>query len=148
MIDPFEELQQIRKQQEQLTQLVNQALKQPPRFTISDQAIAEQLAQMLPAKLEQTAQTIDTAVSRIPKHISFESEILGFASLKSLLVFTGVFFVMLAAMIWYTVHTKEQMSDLELRGNTNQKFVDWVLEKRPQVIEDYNKSLQAQKPQK
>ena len=141
MIDPFEELQQIRKQQEQLTQLVNQALKQPPRFTISDQAIAEQLAQMLPAKLEQTAQTIDTAVSRIPKHISFESEILGFASLKSLLVFTGVFFVMLAGMGWYTVHTREEMNELEVKGSTNQKFVDWALKNRPEMIEDYNKSL-------
>lgn len=148
MIDPFEELQQIRKQQEQLTQLVNQAIKQPPRWTIEDKAIAEHLARLLPAKLEQTAQTIDTAVSRIPKHISFESEILGFTSLKSLLVFMGVFFVMLAGMGWYTVHTNEQLHDLEVKSSTNQKFVDWALQNRPQMIEDYNKSLQAPKPQK
>lgn len=145
MIDPFEELQQIRKQQEQLTQLVNQAIKQPPRFTISDQAIAEQLAKLLPAKLEQTAQTIDTAVSRIPKHISFESEILGFTSLKSLLVFVGVFFVMLVGMGWYTVHTNEKLHDLEIRSSTNQKFVDWVMQNRPQIIEDYNNSLKKEK---
>jgi len=126
---------------------VNQAIKQPPRFTINDQAIAEQLSKMLPAKLEQTAQAMENTVARIPKHISFESEILGFASLKSLLVFTGVFFVMLAGMVWYTVHTNEQLHDLEIKSSTNQKFVDWALQNRPQMIEDYNKSLQAQKPQ-
>ncbi len=141
MIDPFEELQQIRKQQEQLTQLVNQALKQPPRFTISDQAIAEQLAQMLPAKLEQTAQVMEKTVAQIPRHISFESEILGFASLKSLLVFTGVFFVILAGMGWYTVHTREEMNELEVKGSTNQKFVDWVMQNQPKIIDEYNQSL-------
>lgn len=141
MIDPFEELQQIRKQQEQLTQLVNQAIKQPPRFTISDQAIAEQLAQMLPAKLEQTAQAMEKTVAQIPRHISVESEVLGFVSLKSLLVFTGVFFVILAGMGWYTVHTKEAMNELEVKGSTNQKFVDWALANRPEMIEAYNKSL-------
>ncbi len=145
MIDPFEELQQIRKQQEQLTQLVNQAIKQPPRWTIEDKAIAEHLARLLPAKLEQTAQTIDTAVSRIPKHISFENEILGFTSLKSLLVFTGVFFVMLAGMGWYTVYTNEKLHELKTRGITNQKFVDWVTANRPQTIDDYNKSLNTTK---
>ncbi len=141
MIDPFEELQQIRKQQEQLTQLVNQAIKQPPRWTIEDKAIAEHLARLLPAKLEQTAQTIDTAVSRIPKHISFESEILGFTSLRSLLVFVGVFFVMLAGMGWYTVYTNEKLHELEVKGTTNQKFVDWVMQNRPKAIDDYNESL-------
>lgn len=145
MIDPFEELQQIRRQQEQLTQLVNQAIKQPPQFTISDQAIAEQLAKLLPAKLEQTAQTIDTAVSRIPKHISFENEILGFTSLKSLLAFMGIFFMMFVSMSWYVVHTRDELHELQINSRTHREFVNWASKNRPQMIIDYNKSLEFEK---
>jgi len=141
MIDPFEELQQIRKQQEQLAQLVSQALKQPPHFTISDQAVAERLAQMLPARLERTAQAMEATVARIPSHISVESEILGFASLKSLLVFSGVFFVMLFGTGWYAVHTRDEWHELEIKNSTHDKFVKWVIQNQPKVIDEYNQSL-------
>ena len=136
MTDPFDEIAALRKSHEELKQLLQKSLNQPPRWTIDSTAIAEQLSQRVPNPIETleriqlTERNMIQVLHNFPKSIPISGEFYGFTSKKTFFSYWGllVLTILVAFYVSFRASDDEQIKDykrlVEDFGRKNPKLAN------------------------
>ncbi len=138
MIDPFDEIAALRKSHEELNQLIQKSLNQPPRWTIDSNAIAEQLSQRVPnpvdtlEQIKLTERNMIQVLHNFPKSIPIKGEFYGFTNRKTFFSYWGmlVLIVFVAFYVSFRQTDNEQIKDYK-------RLVEDFHRKNPKVANKY-----------
>jgi hypothetical protein len=138
MTDPFDEITALRKSHEELKQLLQKSLNQPPRWTIDSTSIAEHLIQRVPnplktlEEIELVERNVRQTLNSFPKSVPIRGDFYGFTSKKP-------FFAYLMLMIFMAIMTCTfyfKSSDDE-RLKEYQHLVEEFRRKNPKLADKY-----------
>ncbi|MEA5462046.1 hypothetical protein VB796_23445 [Arcicella sp. LKC2W] len=136
MTDPFEEITSLRKSHEELKQLLQKSLNQPPRWTIDSKAIAEHLSQRVPNPVDTLEQiqlverNVRQTLNSFPKSIPIRGEFYGFTSKKTFFSYWGMLAVTMLVAFYFSFRAsdderlKEYKRLVEEFGSKNPKLAN------------------------
>ena len=138
MTDPFDEITALRKSHEELKQLLQKSLNQPPRWTIDSKSIAEHLIQRVPnpvetlERIESVERNVQQTLNRFPKSVPISGEFYGFTSRKTFFSYWG----MLALTMLVAFYFSFRASDDE-RLKEYKRLVEEFGRKNPKLANKY-----------
>lgn len=136
---------EFQKSLESVNRKLDEQAQKKPAIHLDHQAIASQIRAGLPSpeQFEKVNEQLKRTVSNIPDKIPIQTfgEILGFTSLKALLIHWLVFLsLMLLVAAGVTYSKNQEVKDLEQKSRGAFEFGAWVQKNYPDVFRVWKKS--------
>ncbi|PWK15459.1 hypothetical protein LV89_04985 [Arcicella aurantiaca] len=147
MTDPFDEITALRKNHEELKDLVKKQLATPPKLDINYPLLTSLLSKQMPdvsgvlSAVERERMEIERLVTNVPQSIPIRGDFYGFSSEKPFILYWGVMVltIFVSAYFIFRSSDNEEIKRLQADKAMLEHEINYFTERNPKLGNKYFK---------